>query len=227
MKWISDLFHLFYPPSCLVCGGSVASAEKYICTRCMQELPRTYYYLRPDNEMARRFWGNIPIERATAFFQYSKESEYRKIVYNLKYHDLPEIGKILGSQAAKEAFSSGFFEGIDVIVPVPLHPAKRKKRGYNQSEWIAWGIAHTTGIPVCADVLVRPVAASTQTRKSLFERKNVEGDFTVISPGLFYGKHILLVDDVMTTGSTVLSCAQAMNKIPDIRFSIFTLGVVR
>lgn len=228
MKWLTDLFHLFYPSSCVVCGGRMSRAEKHICIHCMQELPRTYYHLQPDNEMARRFWGKNPlVERAAAFFHYNKESEYRKIIYTLKYNDLPGIGKILGCRAAEEALSSGFFKGIDVIIPVPLHKTKYRKRGYNQSEWIGKGIAEVTHIPVCTGNLIRLSASSTQTHKSLFERKKVEGDFRVRDPQALSGKHVLLIDDVMTTGSTVLSCMEAMNKVPHIKLSLFTLGVVR
>lgn len=227
MKWITDFFHLFYPPSCVVCGGRISPAEEYVCIHCMQQLPRTYYHLQPDNEMERCFWGKIPVERATAFFHYSKESEYRKIIYALKYDDLPGIGKSLGCRAAEEALPAGFFKGIDWIIPVPLHRTKYRKRGYNQSERIGRGIAQVTHIPVCTENLVRISAGITQTHKSLFERKKLEEGFRVVNPEALHGRHVLLVDDVMTTGSTLLSCAQAMHNVPDIKFSLFTLGVVR
>jgi len=171
-------------------------------------MPRTNYHLQVDNEVEQRFWGKVEIERATSYFFYTKGSDYRHILFKLKYHGYRELGEVMGRYMAKELLASGFFQGIDLIIPVPLHSKRKRARGYNQSEWIASGLSHATGIPMDLDSLKRVVASNTQTRKSVFERwENVKDVFQVACPENMQGKHILLVDDVLTTGATLLSCA--------------------
>jgi len=210
----------------VVCGGNLAIGEEFICTRCNVKMPRTNFHLQKDNEVERRFWGKISVETATSYFYYSKGSDYRRILFELKYHGCKELGEAMGRNMAAEISSSHFFKEIDLIVPVPLHRNKRESRGYNQSEWIALGISNATGIPMNICGLVRDVANSTQTRKSVFERwENVEGVFQNKRPEIFEGKHVLLVDDVLTTGSTLLSCATALNESSDVKISILTLAL--
>ncbi len=223
---IDAFFNLLFPRSCVVCGGCLVRGEEYVCTVCNSRMPRTNYHLLPDNEIEKRFWGKSRVERATSYFFYTKGSDYRHILYQLKYKGSKEIGEVMGRYMAKELLSSGFFQGIDFIVPVPLHPKKKKSRGYNQSEWIALGISHVTGIPVDTETLIRVVANNTQTRKSVFERwENVQHVFQVVCPENIKGKHVLIVDDVLTTGATILSCATALTKSTNVKVSIIALAV--
>ena len=165
------------------------------------------------------------MERATSFFFYEKGSDFRLILHRLKYGGQKEIGAIMGRYMAAELLSSHFFQGIDVIIPIPLHKKKQQIRGYNQSEWIARGIAAVTGIPIDTESILRKKNTETQTRKSVFERRdNVEGIFELQHPETLTGKHILIVDDVLTTGSTTLACASCLVNVEGIRISILTLA---
>ena len=226
--WLSSFLSLLFPRCCVVCDRPLAKGEECICTVCNINLPRTNYHLRKDNPVERLFWGQIPLERATSFFFYEKGSDFRLILHRLKYGGQKEIGAIMGRYMAAELLSSHFFQGIDVIIPIPLHKKKQQIRGYNQSEWIARGITAVTGIPIDTESILRKKNTETQTRKSVFERRdNVEGIFELQHPETLAGKHILIVDDVLTTGSTTLACASCLVDVEDIRISILTLAMAR
>ena len=196
-----------------------------ICLRCNIDMPRTNWHLERDNPVEKLFWGKIPLERATSYFLYHKGSDFRHILHLLKYGGRVDIGRTMGRLVAEEIVGSGFFDGIDAIVPVPLHPRKQRARGYNQSECLASGIADVTGIELDIQAVKRCVHSPTQTRKSAYERwENVAGIFQADHPERYTGKHILLVDDVLTTGSTVTACADAFAGIEDLRISILTLA---
>lgn len=225
--WLSSFLFLLFPRCCVVCGQPLAKGEECICTVCNIKLPRTNYHLRKDNPVERLFWGQIPLERATSFFFYEKGSDFRLILHRLKYGGQKEIGAIMGRYMAAELLSSHFFQGIDVIIPIPLHKKKQQIRGYNQSEWIARGITAVTGIPIDTESILRKKNTETQTHKSILERRdNVEGIFELQRPEALVGKHILIVDDVLTTGSTTLACASCLVKVEGIRISILTLATV-
>lgn len=224
--WFSSFLALLFPRCCLVCGRPLAKGEECICTMCNINLPRTNYHLREDNPVEQLFWGKIPLERATSFFFYRKGSDFRQILHQLKYGGQKELGVIMGRYMASEFLPSGFFKGIDLIIPVPLHKKKQQLRGYNQSEWIARGIVAVTGIPMNTESIIRKKNTETQTRKSTFERwENVDGIFELHSFECFQGKHVLIVDDVLTTGATTVACASALMKVQGIRISILTLAV--
>lgn len=226
MTWGDALLSLFYPRCCVVCGAPLAKGEKKFCVACNLDLPRTNFHQAPGNKMEQMFWGKIPIERATALFFYHKGSVYRHLLYGLKYRGDQEIGVLLGRYMSTEIASSGFFDSIDVIVPVPLHAEREKKRGYNQSACIAQGVSEITGIRVSKGAVVRLKNTETQTHKSLMMRwDNVEGIFKVLYPDEFVGKHVLLVDDVITTGATTVACALAFEEIQGVRFSVLTLAL--
>lgn len=225
-NWIVPLFHLFFPRCCVVCGATLIEGEEAICTRCNIDMPRTNYHKEKDNLVERLFWGKIPLERATSYFFYRKGSDYRKILHRFKYGGQKELGAVMGRYMAAELSASGFFKDVDVIVPVPLHPRKQKERGYNQSEWIARGVAEVTGIPVNTSSVVRRKHTDTQTRKSTYERwENVDGIFMLLHPELFIGKHILIIDDVLTTSATTTACADVFCKVAGVRISVLTLAV--
>lgn len=226
-KWTAAFFDLLFPRCCVVCGCVLSANEKYLCIKCLTHLPKTNDYLKVGNNTEKRFWGKFQLERAAAYFYYEKGSDFDKILYELKYHGCKEIGATMGRYLATEMLLSGFFDGIDLIIPVPLHPDKEKKRGYNQSAWIAKGVSEVTGIRLEANAVARLVDTNTQTRKSVFERwENVQDIFSVVSSDFLERKHILLVDDVVTTGSTLYSCATAVVGIKGVKISILTLAAV-
>ena len=162
---------------------------------------------------------------ATAYLYYYKEGKYSSLIHHLKYHDHPEVGTYLGRLAATELRESGFFDGIDLIIPVPLSRKRYHQRGYNQSDYIAQGISEVTHIALRTDCLARTVDTDTQTHKSKEERwKNTKDIFQVVNPETLKGKHLLLIDDVATTGATLHACASTLLTLPGVRISIFALA---
>ncbi|MEG1545792.1 MAG: ComF family protein [Bacteroides sp.] len=227
IDWFIHFLHLLFPQSCVVCGGRLLSQDKYVCFHCKAEMPLVRDRLLKGNEVEQRFWGQLPIERASSLFYYIHENNYRRIVIQLKYNGQEEIGEVMGKYMADGLLQTDFFEGIEVIIPVPLHPKKRRLRGYNQSECIALGVSQTTNIPLDTVTVERKVANVTQTHKNHQERwDNVENIFAVIYPERIQGKHILLIDDVLTTGATLLSCAGEISKVSGVKISILTLAFV-
>ena len=221
-----DLLSLLFPRICYACGKPLLRNEKLICTECYVLMPRTNYHLDNDNPVARIFWGRCKIEKAAAFSFYNQDSRIRHLIHNLKYKGIREIGFELGKIYGIVLFDSGFTGDIDVIIPVPLHPVKERIRGFNQSYLISLGISEVTGMPVYSKSLGRASRTETQTRKSRYERwKNVEGTFRVENAESIRGKHILLVDDVITTGSTMESCVNELLRTEGVRVSVAALGV--
>ena len=223
MKWISDLIDLIFPRHCCVCGETLSRQERDICLNCLYTLPK----IEPQHrqEIEQTFWGKIEIERATSFIYYRKGSPYNALMHKLKYKDAPEVGTRLAVMAAKGLMESGFFDGITRIVPLPLSKKKLRKRGYNQSEYIARGLSEVTGIPVDTRLVKRNIPNETQTHKNRDERwENVKGIFSADTGQMLENEHILLVDDILTTGATLCSCAGTLQQHSDCRISIFTLA---
>jgi len=219
------LTELLFPRICVVCGDKLIEQEQWICLQCLHHIPRTNFHHDPNNPVAQLFYGRVQIEAATSFFYFSKGSQYQKLLHNLKYKGMNELGEEIGKHFGIDLMQSPEFSSVDVICPVPLHPLKEKKRGYNQSWWIASGIAKQTNKELSANNLKRVTATETQTRKNRFERwQNVEGIFVLSDPEAFSGKHILLIDDVVTTGSTLEACATSILSKTDARVSIATLA---
>lgn len=223
---LDDFLSLLLPRLCYACGGNLLRNEKLICTECYVLIPRTNYHLQDDNPVARLFWGRCKIERAAAFSFYNKESRIRKLIHNLKYKGIKEIGLELGRIYGHSLEGTDFLKGIDMIIPVPLHPSKQRIRGFNQSELIAAGFSEATGLPVRIGILERTGKSETQTRRSRYDRwVNVEGIFTVSDRSSLEGKHILIVDDVITTGSTLESCTNEILRSEGARVSVAALAV--
>lgn len=222
----TDLWKLFFPRCCLLCGERLVPGEKVLCLKCLSGLPRTQFHLQEDNAVEYDFFGKFPVDHATSFLYYAKGGDVRRLLYELKYYGNKEVGEVMGRTMAAELMSSHFFDGIDLIVPVPLHRRKERQRGYNQSECLARGISVVTGIPMNAHIVIRSRYTDTQTHKGQYERwENVQNLFICVSPGLLEGKHLLLVDDVLTTGATVVSCADAFRSIPGLHISVLTLAL--
>lgn len=226
-EWITAFFTLFFPRCCIVCGHPLARGEECMCVLCNMGLPRTNYHLLPDNPVEQIFWGKTPLARATSFFFYRKGSAYKYILHRLKYGGEKEIGEIMGRYVANELLPCGFFKDIDLIIPVPLHRKRQRARGYNQSEWIARGIVSVTGLLLDAESVVRDKFTETQTHKSKFERwENVSGFFSLTKHAdELAGKHLLIVDDVLTTGATIVSVASCLSAVEGVRISVLTLAI--
>ena len=220
------LLDLISPRLCVVCGQRLTISEEAICTKCNLHLPRTDFHQNPyENEMAKLFWHQIPVERVTALFYYESHAETANILYELKYKNHPEVGEVMGRLMAKELQPSGFFDGIDGIVPIPLAKKRQRQRGYNQSLEIARGISEITGLPIYNKVVRRKAFEGSQTNKGRWERnENVEGVFELKDASAIQGKHLLMVDDVVTTGATVIACVQELCKADNVKVSIIALG---
>jgi ComF family protein len=199
--------------------------EKLICTECYILIPRTNYHLKTDNPVSQLFWGRCMIEQAAAFSFYTRDSRIRRLIHQLKYKGIREVGPELGRIYARTLKSSGFLNDIDLIIPVPLHPSKKRQRGYNQSDLISLGISEVSGIPMESELLVRKTVTKTQTRKTRYDRWiNVEDIFRVTDQDRIKDMHILLVDDVITTGSTLEACASELLKVENVKVSVAALA---
>lgn len=224
-----NIFHnflsLFFPDLCVVCGDKLIEGEQHICMGCLSLLPKTNFHLQPDNRLEQFFAGRVPFEHIAAFAYFIKGGSLQHIIHELKYKRNPEIGNFMGILCGENLKGSDFIRTIDLLVPIPLHPKRQKKRGYNQSLEICKGISEATGIPVDSNTLIRTINNPSQTKSSRFDRwKNVENIFSLTNQETFRDKHILLVDDVITTGSTIESCAKEILKSEGSRISIFALG---
>ncbi len=224
-EYWTDFILLFYPNTCRACNGILTKGEQWICNDCVLDMPKSDYWKDINNPVNQLFWGKTKIEFASAFLLFSKGSRYRKLIHSLKYKDDQESGIQLGYLYGKEITKSSQYPQIDFIIPVPLHPKKQKKRGYNQSDCIADGLAKAMEVKYLDNVLFRTVNTQTQTKKHKDERwENVKGVFDVQNPELIKGKHILLVDDVITTGATIEHCALTLIEKTNCKVSIGCLA---
>lgn len=221
----NDFISLFFPVVCVSCGKSLFRNENRICTHCLYHLPRTGFHLINDNPVAKIFWGRVNIQAAAAFFTFTKGGKVQQLIHQLKYKGQKEVGICIGNWYGHELRTNQVFQTIDLIVPVPLHKKKLRKRGYNQSAYFAEGLASSLHIPTDPAILFRSSASETQTKKSRFFRwKNVEHLFYIKNENRIQHKHILLVDDVVTTGATLEACAQALLKIEGVTVSIAAIA---
>ncbi|GHT66693.1 amidophosphoribosyltransferase [Bacteroidia bacterium] len=223
---LSDFFRLLFPNRCEACGTNLVRGERILCLHCQQQLPKTHYWQQKDNVVEQMFWGRVPIVAACSFFHFSKGSKYRKLLHKLKYKHLPQIGVVLGQLFGTELAASPYFADIDVIVPIPLHPKRQRNRGYNQSERIGYGLSQSMGIPLYEKAIVRERYNETQTKKNREERlQNVQNIFAAGQAAQqLQGKHVLIVDDVLTTGATLEVCIQTLLQSVDCRVSVATLA---
>ncbi len=228
-SFLSRLLDTIAPRECALCGQRLSPTEMVVCGACHLTMPATHYADHPtDNPMARNFWGLLPVERAAALVYYQRDTPVALMIHNLKYHNQPGIARRMGEYTARQFMPHHFFDGIDLLVPVPLTWRRQWQRGYNQSYEICRGINSATGIPIGAKVLKRTQFKGSQTQLATEERRqNVSNVFTLADPEAVSGKHVLLVDDVVTTGATLTACGQQLIKANDVRLSLLSLAVVR
>ncbi|MDE6296904.1 MAG: ComF family protein [Muribaculaceae bacterium] len=220
------LLDFIFPRVCHICGETLSSDEKCLCSPCLSRLPRTLYHRQPGNPMEMRFAGRFPFIRATGHFFYSSDSDLASVIHDLKYRNYKRLARFLGETIGNELLSSGFFSDIDLIIPVPMHFLKKAGRGYNQTEIIAGGLSKAVSVPV--DYSLKAVKPHvSQTGQSIEGRiRNLKDVFKLSSCESIENKHILLIDDICTTGATLTSAAEAIiSAQPSARLSLLTVGV--
>ena len=224
---VRDVMSLLFPARCAVCGEPLVRGEHTICTLCRAMAPLTGYWREADNPVVRKCWGLVPVQQASGFLFFAHASGWRQLIHGFKYRGAWRSACVMGEWYGRCLKESALYDDVEVVVPLPLHPFKRCRRGYNQSEYIAEGIAAQLGVEVDRRSVRRKRNTASQALKPRRERAhNVENAFAVRHPERLAGRHILLVDDVMTTGSTLLSCAgEILRTIPDCRISIAVLAV--
>lgn len=225
LQLVKDFISLFYPQVCLCCGEGLAESEEFVCTTCMYKLPRTNFHIQPGNALQKVFDGRADIAMAAAYCHYQKGNTVQDLVHELKYNGKKELGAYLGKWYGHDLKASDMYKPVDVVVPVPLHKRKMRKRGYNQSAWFAKGLAESLGAQCMEDGLKRVKYTETQTRKSRYERwENVKDIFEVNRKQELRGKHVLLVDDIITTGATIEACSHALLSLPVASVKVASIG---
>lgn len=225
MQLLDDFFHLFFPTLCEACSSALYQGEELVCLRCRRQLPGTGYLKHPDNGVARLFWGRVPLERAAAVYFFNKGARIQHLLHALKYRNRPDVGVLLGRWMFEEALAKGWLDDIDLLVPVPLHPKKQKKRGYNQAAMLARGFAAGSALPLEEDLLYRAEHRDSQTRKSRSARwENVKSSFALKEDKDLAHKHVLLIDDVITTGATLEACAGVLREKGHCRVSVLSVA---
>ncbi len=223
--YLADFISLLFPQLCAACGESLMANENIICTGCFHTLPFTNFHLQADNIVARQFWGKIKLESAYSLYYFTKGGKIQNLMHQFKYKGQRQIGNILGNIAGGQLIKSDIFKTVDVIIPVPLHPKRMRQRGYNQSTYFAEGIKQKLNAVVEEDNLVRISSTETQTHKSRFARfENMKEVFFINAPEKLKNKHVLLVDDIITTGSTLEACGIQLLKIEGLKLSIATIA---
>lgn len=222
--YLADFVSLIFPQLCRACGESMVGGERLICTSCLFDLPYTDFHQQADNAVARQFWGKLPVQAAYALCYFTKGGKMQHLMHQFKYNGIKDIGTMLGKLAGDRLIKNAFFANADAIIPVPLHKSRLRKRGYNQSRYFADGLAEKLNIPVYEN-LIRTKATATQTKRSRFSRfQNMQQVFSVVNADELKGKHVLLVDDIITTGSTLEACCIELMKIEGIKISIATIA---
>jgi ComF family protein len=221
----NDLIALLFPNVCVICKTPLVKGEEKICLSCLHKMPRLPLEAG-ENPAERLFSGNSRIESAKAFLSYEKGNITQNLIFNLKYYGNKELGEVLGRMAALSLSNIENYPIPDVLIPVPLHKKRLRKRGYNQSEWIARGLQSVWGTPIDTGHLIRLRKTNTQTRKNVYERKiSLETVFGIYNPEELYGKRVLLIDDVMTSGATMEACIRELLCCEEVKISLFSLSI--
>jgi len=223
--YLADFIALLFPQLCAACGESLVANEDLLCTDCLYSLPFTNFHLHADNIVAQQFWGKIDLQGAYSLYYFAKGGKVQSLMHHFKYKGMHRIGNLLGNIAGTQLAKNDIFNSADYIIPVPLHKSRLKKRGFNQSLCFAEGLAEKLNANVEDNNLVRLKATETQTHRSRFARfENMQEVFSVINPESLIDKHILLVDDVVTTGSTLEACAIPLLEIQGLKLSVATIA---
>lgn len=223
--YLADFLSLFFPELCAGCGTNLFKNEQVICTNCIYNLPVTNFHADPLNKLAKQLWGRFTFKQASSYVYFRKGGRVQNIMHQLKYNKRPEAGYRMGQLYAQVLKDSEQWIKPDLIIPVPLHPSKLKKRAYNQSEHFANGMASVLQIPVTSDNLARIENTETQTKKSRYARyENLNGAFICQDQMALENKHILIVDDVITTGATLEACCLVLLKLEQVDVSIATIA---
>jgi len=223
---IADFISLFYPQICAACDGELLKGEDFICLDCVLTLPYTGFVDKSPNAIEQIFWGKVELEAATAYLYFKKGNRTRKMMHRIKYKGEKELAQHIGEIMGEELKHSDKFKLVEGIIPIPLHKKKQRKRGFNQSEWFAKGLAKKLGVDVITDVLLKPSETKSQTKKNRWQRwLNMGDQFVVKKPESIACKHILLVDDIVTTGATIEACATALKKATDCKISVATMAI--
>ncbi|MBO9199248.1 MULTISPECIES: ComF family protein [Niastella] len=222
---LHPLLHLFIPHHCAGCGSDIMSRQQVLCMQCINRLPVTGFHHHGGNPVEKIFWGRLPITAATSYLYFSKDSLLQHIVHELKYKGNKELGFFLGRKMGETLLQTHRFNNIDALVPLPLFAARERKRGYNQASILCRGMAAVLSLPVLEHIVHRHTLSDTQTNKNRINRwLNMQGKFELKQPAMISGKHILLVDDVITTGATLEACGQQLLTAADTRVSIMTMA---
>lgn len=225
MTLINDFLSLIFPRYCEACEALLFKHERVICNKCVLGLPKSNFHLNAKNPIVMALGGRVPLQQATSLFVFEKDGKVQNLLHALKYENQQIIGELMGQTFYNDLKNSGFFEGIDRVIPIPLHKKKQKARGYNQSECFAKGISEKSGIALDTENFVREVETSTQTKKGKAERwANVKDAFALKDANAFKNKHVLLVDDVITTGATIEGAWQALRDVEGIKISVASIA---
>ncbi len=221
----NELLHLFFPHVCEGCGSDIIDKDHQICLRCIANLPVSNFLSQPGNAVEKKFYGRMPVRNAGAAYYFTKDSVLEKLIYALKYRSNKDIGFYLGKLVGRFLMETQNYDSVDVLVPLPLNPRREKKRGYNQATVLCEGIASIWQKPVYDKAIIRKVYTETQTKKDRISRwQNMDGVFMVNDTAALINKHILLVDDIITTGATLEACGSEIVKVPGASLSIATLA---
>jgi ComF family protein len=219
-----SLLHLFFPHVCEGCGSDILEQEHFLCLKCHSTLPHTEFHLYSNNPIEKIFWGRLPVTHATAQYYFTKNSQMQHLMHQLKYRGNKDVGVYLGKLMGHAFASSNRFRFVDALIPLPLFPSKEKKRGFNQATVLCEGIAEVLGKPIVKDAVIRTSYTDSQTKKNRVERwENMEGRFELVKKDAIAGKHVLLVDDVITTGATLEACGNVLLQAENTKLSVATL----
>ena len=226
LNFLKNFAALAYPGTCCACGTLLIAYEKHLCLHCRALLPKTRFHKFRENQLTKIFWGRLQLETGTSLFYFQKGGKVQRLIHQFKYKGDTQLGFYLGQLLGRDIKSSPYYNGIDCILPVPLHQMKERHRGFNQSEVVAGGIASSLLLPCTKHLLIRKEYTETQTRKNRFNRwQNVADVFETPVPDALVNKSVLLVDDVITTGSTLEACAQKLLAIKGVKVWIATLAI--
>ncbi len=222
---VHSLEHVFFPHICAGCGTDILDASQLICLHCMERLPQTRFHMHANNPVEKIFWGRLPLSSVSSHYYFSKDSLLQHLMHEFKYNGKKELGEFFGGQMGDAFLQSNRFRFIDALVPLPLFTRRERIRGFNQATVLCEGIASVMNLPVLKKVIQRNKHTETQTHKGRIERwKNIEGKFTLTDGAAISNRHILLVDDVITTGATLEACGMELLKAEGVKLSIATLA---